>query len=474
MMSNSSVICGVDIGSTNVKVLLMDAQGQTLWAHSIPVPRVPLADGPVTDATALVSVLERMIVAGWHAIGGDRPIGAISTTGVGEDGLPLDAKLQPLDVAIPWFDRRAEGQAKELQILFDQPSLAGVAVDGTRTAAKWLWLRQHRPEVMTAAATWIALTDYPAVCWSNQPFMSKTLAARTACYDVFHQRWIDSHLIASKAPKLPQVLEAGTVVGTVTSRTLIESGAVSASTMVVVGGHDHPIAASVVHRVDPTAIVDSLGTANLIYGEAQIVFPRVDPYVAFSVPARGGVGVACLGVYEFSAALDSHRFKDGGLSLRATLASESIPGDPSNETQILDCLKRSLGILSSNSTRVGAGDVRAQLEAGCFYARRMLESARAAGIESKTVFSVGGWARSKALLRLRASVFGQPISTLDEQELTALGAALIARDAAFPSTAEQLQRSSQVIDPDTAWTAQYAQMYPDIRANLRSWLESEQ
>ena len=467
-MTTSSLICGVDIGSTNVKVLLMDAQSQTLWAQSIPVPRVQQAGGPATDATTLVGVLEKMIVEGWRAMGGNRSIAAIATTGVGEDGVPLDAQLRPLDVAIPWFDRRAEVDAQALRQKFDQTTLAGVPVDGTRTAAKWRWLRQHRPEVLRDASTWVALTDYPSVWWSRAPFMSETLAARTACYDVFHREWIESHLAVAGAPALPPVLSAGTVAGTLNSQTLIDSGAATAATLIVVGGHDHPIAASVVHRIDPDAIVDSLGTANLVYGETTDATPRSDPYVAFSVPALGRSGVACLGVYEFAASLETHRSRDGGVSLRTFLAAEETPGFPSDEQRILTCLHQTLGAASSAGTP--ASDVRTQLEAGCFYARRMLESARAAGSQGKRIYSVGGWARSQALLRLRASVFGEPISTLDEQELTALGAALIARDAAIPSMALSLQRNTQIVAPDGVWAAQYAQMYPGVRDNLHSWL----
>jgi FGGY family of carbohydrate kinases, C-terminal domain len=42
----------------------------------------------------------------------------------------------------------------------------------------------------------------------------------------------------------------------------------------------------------------------------------------------------------------------------------------------------------------------------------------------------GGWARSDAFIELRASVFGQPVIVVDEPELTAIGAALIAAQGA--------------------------------------------
>jgi xylulokinase len=464
------LFCGIDIGSTNVKVLLIDDGARTLWSRSIPVPRIDQEGRPATDAKALVGTLEQLIVEGWRATESSSPIVAIATAGIGEDGLPVDAQLAPLDVAIPWFDRRAQSDADALRPLLDEPARAGVPMDGTRTAAKWRWLRQHRPQALRDAHAWIALTDYPAVWWSRATFISETLAARTGCYDVFDRHWLPRHLEAAGAPALPPVARAGAVVGTVVSGTLLDSGAASRSTLIVAGGHDHPLAASVVHRIEPGAIVDSLGTANLVYGEATDVTPRCDRYIAFSVPALGGSGVACLGVYEFAASLASTSSADDGASLRACLAAGEAAGEPGQARPILGALRHSLGIHAPcDDGAPPAGDPRSLVEAACFYARRMLDTVRATGAGSGRVYSVGGWARSRALLRLRASVLGVPLVTLDEEELTALGAALVARDAGQVDRAASLRREARVVDPHPAWQAHYERMYPQVRQALEAW-----
>ncbi len=470
-MASTSVICGIDIGTTNVKVLLIDDQAQTLWSRSIPVPRIEQDGHPATDAKALVLTIEQLIVEGWRATGQSSPIAAMATTGVGEDGLPVDGRLEPLDVAIPWFDRRAEHEAQALRPLLDQPVRAGAPIDGTRTAAKWRWLRHHRPQTLRDASVWLALSDYPAAWWSQTPFISETLAARTACYDVFARRWLASHLEAAGAPALPPVMRAGTVVGTIAPGPLVDSGAVSTSTLVVAGGHDHPVAASVVRRIDPTAVVDSLGTANLVYGETDAIEPRADPYIAFSVPALGQPGVACLGVFEFSASLQATRSRDGGTALQALLDAEEAPGEPGDEQRLLLALRQTGELEANRHERSGQTDPRTLLEAACFYARRMIESVRAAGSGGGRVFSVGGWARSKALLQLRASVFGEPLFTLEEQELTALGAALIARAAAMPDAPDVLQRDARILLPNPTWQSRYALLYPGVREVLKGLRE---
>jgi xylulokinase len=322
--------------------------------------------------------------------------------------------------------------------------------------------------VLRDASAWVALSDYPAVWWSQALFISETLAARTGCYDVFSRRWLASHLDAASAPTLPQVVRAGTVVGTVTPGALLESGAVSRSTLVVAGGHDHPVAASVVRRIDPTAVVDSLGTANLVYGETDAIEPHADPYIAFSVPVLGQPGVACLGVFEFSASLEAARSRDSGTSLHAFLGAEEALGEPGDEQQLLLALRQILGVETNRHQLPHQTDPRTLLEAACFYARRMLESVRAARSGGERVYSVGGWARSKALLQLRASVLGEPLFTIDERELTALGAALIARDAAMPpGTRDTWRRDAHIVLPNAEWQSRYALMYTGVREVLK-------
>jgi glycerol kinase len=48
---------------------------------------------------------------------------------------------------------------------------------------------------------------------------------------------------------------------------------------------------------------------------------------------------------------------------------------------------------------------------------------------------VGGWARSHAFIQLRASIFGQRVTVIDELELTAIGAGSHAEQGAWRRTA---------------------------------------
>ena len=200
-----------------------------------------------------------MIIAGWRAAGNGVPLQAIAASGVGEDGIGVDGGLNPTGHALAWFDKRAAGETAILASAYPDYRFYFYT-----TACKWLWLRKNRAGELETARCWIALTDYPSTRWSGTAFMSETLAARTGCFDVLTRQWLPQLLWASGAPAMPPVLKAGQVAGTVLPGRLRAAGAASAVTVVVAGGHDHPIAASAIQRLAADARIDSIGTANVM------------------------------------------------------------------------------------------------------------------------------------------------------------------------------------------------------------------
>ena len=438
--------CGIDIGTTNLKVALVDEAGRPAWVRVVPTPRTSDRLGLATDARALASTIAGMIAEGWRAVGGGGALAAIATTGVGEDGVCLDRALKPLAPAIPWFDRRAAAEAARLAAGPSATPRAGIAMDHTRTGAKWLWLREHAPEVVSGARCWATLADYPLVAWGADPFISETLAARAGCYDIAARTWIGPLLEACAAPPLPPVVPAGTVVGTVVRGPLLECGAAGRGTLLVAGGHDHPVAAAAIHRLDPAARVDSIGTANVVYGEAPAFVPdRLDPLVAITTRVEGGEGVACLGVFEFSAALAAT-----GADVRSFLAQPRLPGAPSAAQPLVGGAS-------------GRG-IRGVIEAATMTARRMFETMGEVGVPPGPIFATGGWSRSRGLLELRASVLGEPVRAVREAELTVVGIALFA--AAARGSGMAFEPEVETVDPLPRWAEAYQADYPRFRSLL--------
>ncbi|UWU26124.1 FGGY family carbohydrate kinase (plasmid) [Rhizobium sp. CB3060] len=438
------LVCGVDIGTTNLKVSIVDETGVSRWTRAVPTPRVAASSRSDVNATVLVSTIEGLIVEGWTAVGMGKPLSAIATTGVGEDGILVDRALRPLCYAIPWHDRCAIREAAEIRESAAATTRAGIEMEHTRTGAKWLWRRRHCPALFDDGSTWIALTDYPSVFWTGRPFISETLASRTGCYDVGDRRWIDGLLQVCGAPELPEILRAGEIVGTIVAGPLKSSGAVSGNTLVVAGGHDHPVAAAMIQRFDSTARVDSIGTANVVYGESA-TFPldRFDRYLAFMVPVQAKIGVACLGVFEFSSAVQN--LKDRGVDIRSILALPKLPGEPN--------------FFATPEDLPAHADARSVLEMASITARRMFDHMRWAGVRDTAIYATGGWSRSLSLLELRASIFGTSVGVLSEQEPAVVGAALLAAEGLGQDVDFTTGVTTQTIDPDPRWAEFYQEMY---------------
>ena len=440
------LVCGIDIGTTNLKVALFEGGGSLRWIRTIATPRTRDAFGPAIDAAVLVTLIEDMIVEGWRELGRPEPIAAISAAGVGEDGLYVDASLAPLGPVIPWYDLRASAQADELAGAAGATPRAGIAMEPTRTAPKWLWSSRHLPEQVAAARTWLSLTDYALARWANTPFMSDTLASRTGCFDAAARQWIAPLLAASAAPAMPPVVSAGTVIGTVRGAGLRRSEAVCDNTLLVAGGHDHPVAAHAIHRLAADARVDSMGTANVIYGDApSFAVTGYDPLISFMASIEGPEKVACLGVFEFTAAVN--RFPGGMEAVRRVLTLPQMPGEP--------CATAASPFASE----------RPLLEWATMNARMMLERLGGYGVPEGPIFATGGWSRSRALLELRASIFGQPVHVPEEKELSVLGAAMLAITAAGGRAT--LDTPVTVVEPNETWRRHYADVFAQFASAER-------
>jgi xylulokinase len=417
----SRLFCGIDIGTTNLKVLLLDESGKTLWVKSVPAPHLRDALGVVTDARALVALAESLIIEGWNAVGNGRAITAISTGGIGEDGVGVDTTLAPLGHAIQWNDRRGEAYAHALAKTDHGRDYPAILLDFSSSAGKWTWLRKHNPQELVGAKNWLTMTDYPLAVWAGTPFMSATLAPRTGCYDVFTRRWIPEFLAHVNAPPLPTLIEAGGVVGTMQVGALTNAGAANQNTLLVAGGHDHPVAASAIRRILKNARVDSMGTANATYGETASLNPDHNMEGLYvTLPISGAKAVAVIGMTEFSVTIGKH-FSDVGAIYKTQLSTQSIADIPNDLSEILHAMAQQTKRFWSAMTR--------------------------AGVPQAPIYATGGWARCPALMQQRANTFGEPITVVDGPELVALGAALFAAQGAGTTPQFSASKHSHMVVP---------------------------
>jgi len=429
------VSCGVDLGSTNIKVVAVRADGTVVARYSRPTPR--LSNHLSVDAEEMLTLVEEMLL---EAAGRDWAIASVCVAGVGEDGVLVDATGHAVVESLPWFDPR------RAQIFAELPdgvrasaakSITGVELDAARTVVGWRWATTSKPVTTHSQLTaWIALTDYPAVRWTGRPFMSDTLASRTAAWDPTSRSWLDQVVQATLGdPRLlGPVLSAGEVVGPLTSTVLEDASVLAPGAVVVAGGHDHPIGGSLVERIRPSAVLDSMGTAEVVVRVAdRLDTALVEAAEAVSVSAGLlGRGATVLAVAELARNMSWATQSDQAVQ---DMMSKLLRGDIElpEKPRLTD-----LFIIGEQGGQAPAWSPNAADASPLERAAAALTACASNGwriielLGSATdapVFAAGGWTRSPGWMAAKRKLSRRPLDVIPEPEVTAVGAALIAGDA---------------------------------------------
>ncbi|BBZ29282.1 hypothetical protein MMAD_35770 [Mycolicibacterium madagascariense] len=419
------VVCGVDVGSTNVKVLALDARGVVVGRRSQATPRS--AVDAAVDARALLVAIEDMVVD----VCADRyVVDAVCAAGVGEDGILVDDDLTPITSALAWFDPRRAAVFADLAGRLTPHPNSCVADDAARTIVGWRWAVDQPGAAR--ARSWLALTDYAASAWAGTTFMSDGLAARTAAWDGRTRRWVEERVALGigTAALLPPVRRAGDVVGGVVSDRLSRAGVIGDDAVVVAGGHDHPIGGWGVHQMDDGSVLDSMGTAEIVVAQSPAPFLERSADVDVA-PGILSTGTTVLSVEELARNVAwAARDAEVGAAMNALVAGDREPDEFLHHPVFVPGT-RGGGLPTYTGDAPAAALSRASSVLGALAASGELALRRiGAQLPSAArVYSAGGWSRSPGWIAIKATVTRREVTVIPEPQVTATGAALLAARA---------------------------------------------
>ena len=191
---------GLDIGTSSVKALLVDADQHTLAEASAPLdvsrPH-PLwseqnPDDWVEGVEAAVQTLRRRAPEAFARLAG------IGLSGQMHGATFLDAAGRPLRPAILWNDGRSFAECEELtRRVPDFLAKAGNLAMPGFTAPKALWVAKHEPEIFAATKRILLPKDYVRLKLTGEAVSEMSDAAGTLWLDIAHRRWSDELLAAS-------------------------------------------------------------------------------------------------------------------------------------------------------------------------------------------------------------------------------------------------------------------------------------
>ena len=302
MKHDGPLLLGLDLGSSRLKALLVDGDGQPAESAEAPAPFETSSEGTEAAAAAILGALEHVLSELGEA---RRRVGGVGVAGIAESGVPLDARGTPLAPIIAWHDRRGEDVADRLAEQFG-PELhrrVGQRLRYVSTVAKLGWLLDRG---LPRPSRWLGVSELCLHALTGSHATEWSLAGRTGCLDVVRGEWLPEVAEAAgfDAGVFPAIGAAGEELGKVTAHAAARFG-LPPGIPVTLGGHDH-LVGMVGSGAERDDFADSVGTAETVLARtpqlpdldqaierslAVGLFPGRDGWAVLAGAARSGLAV---------------------------------------------------------------------------------------------------------------------------------------------------------------------------------------
>jgi xylulokinase len=382
---------------------------------------------------------------------GGREIVALSF-GSQLDGLvAAAADGEPLRPALIWCDRRAREECVDAAARIDPDrlrELTGCNLDPGHVGAKIAWLARHEPDAHRAAAVFTLPGSWMAWRVSGTLAVDPSNASSAGVLDPRTRAWApEACAVFDVDPeRLAPVRPAHAVLGPIRDW-LRDATGLDAATLVVLGAGDEMAATLGAGVVEPGVVCDVMGTAEPVC--AVVAAPAHDPTGLVELHPHADPDTWLLenpgwlsgGAYRWFrdelGGPEAARAAESGADvyeLLNALAQCAPPG--AGGVTWLPALAGAMAPEWNANARAGwfgmtaahgrAHLARALLEGNALALRDVIEAIAGAGHAPRDVVCVGGGAKGRLLLELRAHITGLPVCRPEDVETTARGAAMLA------------------------------------------------
>ena len=471
---------GVDLGTSAVKLLLMDEEGKIRnivskeyplffphpgWSEQRPQDWFEQSMEGIRELTAECDKEE---VAG------------ISFGGQMHGLVALDKDDNVIRPAILWNDGRTGEETDYLNQTIGKERLsaytANIAFAGF-TAPKILWMKKHEPENFGKISKIMLPKDYLAYKLSGSFCTDVSDASGMLLMDVKNRRWSEEMLDICGITKaqLPALHESYEVVGTLRPGIAEELG-LPKSVKVIAGAGDNAAAAVGTGTVGEGRCNISLGTSGTIFISSKKF--GVDEHNALHSFAHADGNYHLMGCMLSAAACNKWWSEE-------ILKSKDFAAEQSGITRLGENHVFYLPYLMGERSPHNNPDARAMfigmsmdttredmtqavLEGVTFGLRDSLEVARSIGIQIERTKICGGGAKSPLWKKIIANVMNMNVDVIESEEGPALGAAMLAAVGckAYPDVetiAKKLVKVVDTVEPDSELVAKYEERYQKFR-----------
>jgi xylulokinase len=479
---DSMLYIGIDLGTSAVKLLLMDGEGK--------IKKIVSREYPLSFPHPGWSEQEpahwiRETLEGIRELTADCDKSQVAGIGAGGQmhGLVvLDENDQVIRPAILWNDGRTAAETDYLNTVVGKEKLsqytANIAFAGF-TAPKLLWMKNHEPENFARIRKIMLPKDYINYVLSGVHCTDVSDASGMLLFDVEHKCWSKEMLdICGVTEELmPQIFESYQPVGTLKPELAAELG-LSDRVVIAAGAGDNAAAAVGTGTVGEGACNISLGTSGTIFISSEKF--GVDEHNALHSFAHADGHYHLMGCM-LSAASCNKWWMDEIIGTTDYAGEQKditpeklgrnhvffLPYLMGERSPINDTNARGTFIgMTMDNTRSDL--TQAVLEGVAFGIRDSLEVARSLGLDIKKSRICGGGAKSPLWRTIFANVCNLDIEVIESEEGPGYGGAMLAMVACgeYPSVqaiAEQFVKVVDTVKPDPAIAARYEERYQVFR-----------
>jgi L-ribulokinase len=488
-----AIVAGVDFGTLNVRVSIVDSERGLLDSVVVDYPLHRKREDPEYATQSHDDHMRALAIATREAIkksgiSGD-DIKAIALDTTGSSVIPVGKNLQPLGEYYLWCDHRAKGEAAEITEAANREGLEAIKWCGGVYSSEWgfskllHWLRHNsskRAELVSVfehcdmvAATLCGITDPKKVKRSICAMGHKWLWSRNwggLPPEQFLTK-VDP-LLSGIREKLDGIYATSDEIAGTLSEYWAEQLGLKPGIPIPVGAFDaHWDAIGAGCRTDD--MVNVIGTSTCIIGisPSPNLVPGVCGVVQGSVhPQRTGIeaGLSAVGdifnaiaaragtdVQSLSMGLENYRAGQTGL-LRMTW-------DNGDRTVLVNPNLRGM-TLGWNLQSTAQDELFAAIEGTALHTRVILDRMAEHGVQTKRVINGGGIPQKNHVLnQVYANVLGRPV-LVPSKSVVSLGSAIFAFLAAgtFKSVEEAQDRicpPHKVFEPNKSEQAVYNDLY---------------
>ena len=471
---------GIDLGTSAVKLLLMDSEGKIVnivsreyplyfphpgWSEQKPQDWY---EQTILGIEELIQDVDKEQVAG------------ISFGGQMHGLVILDEDDNVIRPAILWNDGRTGEETEYLNNVIGREKLsaytANIAFAGF-TAPKLLWVKNREPENFARIAKIMLPKDYIAYKLTGVHCTDVSDASGMLLFDVKNRRWSEEmcDICGIRVGQLAKCYESYEAVGTLLPQVAAQLG-LSPSVKVAAGAGDNAAAAVGTGTVGDNMCNISLGTSGTVFISSKQF--GVDRYNALHSFAHADGSYHLMGCM-LSAASCNKWWMDEIIGTKDYAAEQqNIEKLGENHVYFLPYLMgersphnnpdaRAVFIgMSMDTTR--ADMTQAVLEGVAFALRDSLEVAKSLGIKLTSTKICGGGAKSPLWKKIIANVLNLRVEVPESEEGPSMGGAMLAavacgEYASVEEIAAKVVKVVETVEPEPALVEKYEERYQQFK-----------